>query len=103
MRVLGLALTAIFLATPALAGDCDPIPILSVAMHTDTEGGVYVPMTVSGRTVNMLVDTMSIDSMLTRATVQQLGLTPVSLGTDYLVMFGGEKITHYATARGIEF
>jgi len=96
-------LAAILFATPAVAGDCDPLPIVSVAMRTDSEGGAYVPMTVSGRTVNMLLDTMSIDSMLTRATVQELGLSPVSLGNDYLVMFGGEKITHYATAHGIEF
>jgi predicted aspartyl protease len=105
MRPLAPAIAAIlhFAAPAAVAGDCDPLPILSVAMHTDSEGGVYVPMTISGRSVNMLIDTMSIDSMLTRSTVHALGLNPVSLGNDYLVMFGGEKITHYATAHGIDF
>lgn len=94
---------AILVTTAAAAGGCDPLRIVSVALRTDSEGGVYVPMTISGRTVNMLVDTMSIDSMLTRSTVRDLGLAPVSLGNDYLVMFGGEKVTHYATAHGIDF
>jgi len=104
MRLFFILSAAILFASPAaIAGECDPIPILSVTMHTDSEGGVYVPMTISGRSVNMLIDTMSIDSMLTRSTVHALGLSPVSLGDDYLVMFGGEKITHYAAARGIDF
>ncbi len=87
----------------AAAGDCAPRKIVSVAMHTDAEGGVYVPMTIGGHTVNMLIDTMSIDSMLTRSTAAALGLTPLSLGKNYLVMFGGQRIDRYVTAYGIDF
>lgn len=94
---------ALFVPFAAAAGDCAPRKIVSVEMRTDAEGGAYVPMTIAGRTVNMLIDTMSIDSMLTRSTVAALGLTPVSLGKNYLVMFGGEKIDRYVTAHGIDF
>jgi predicted aspartyl protease len=104
MVKLAVALAAtLLLIAPAAANDCAPLPIVSVALRTDSEGGVYVPMTVSGRTVNMLVDTMSIDSMLTRSAVRDLGLNPVHLDKAPLVMFGGERIDHYVTAHGIEF
>jgi len=104
MRFCHLAAAAVVLAaTPAAADDCSLIRIVSVEMQVDAEGGVTVPMTVSGRTVNMLVATMSIDSMLTRSTAAALGLSPVSLGHDYLVMFGGHRIDSYVTAHGIDF
>ena len=51
MRFCHLAAAAVVLAaTPAAADDCSLIRIVSVEMQVDAEGGVTVPMTVSGRT-----------------------------------------------------
>jgi predicted aspartyl protease len=103
-RLVGAVALLLAAATPVLADDtCHLIRITSLDMNIDEEGGTYVPMTIGGQSVNLLIDTGGIDSMLTRTAVNTLGLHPTSLDGRYVVLFGGQRIDHYALALNIVF
>ena len=99
----GIAVLLLGCATPALADDtCHLQLVTSLAMGIDRDGGVYVPMTVAGKQVNLLIDTGGIDSMLDRSTVDMLGLRKDAMGGGiHMTMFGGARIDSYATAHDI--
>ena len=101
--LVGLAALFLSVATPALAGvECNLRLVTSLPMGIDQAGGVYVPMQIDGRSVNLLVDTGGLDSMLTGETVKALGLDTVAFGAGrYLQVFGGRRIYGYATGRNI--
>jgi len=61
----------------------------------NSAGGVSVPITISGQSVSLLVDTGAIFSMLTEETVQRLGLKKFNTFGSGETMFGGKKIVYY--------
>jgi predicted aspartyl protease len=50
------------------------LQLAKLDMRYDASGGAYVPMTISGTAVNLLIDTGGVESMLTPSTAQALGL-----------------------------
>lgn len=102
-RLLALAVLCLGVASPALADDgCHLRLVTSISMGIDDSGGVYVPMTIGGQQIKLLIDTAGIDSMLTANTVKVLGLptAPLAFG-NYVTMFGGARIDHYATGHDV--
>ena len=100
MRII-LAAAALFLAVaaPASADDnCRLIQIAVLDMGTTASGSVFVPMTIAGKSVNLVIDTGGIFSMLSDETVQRLGLKKRPAFSASVVMFGGERITQYTEA-----
>jgi len=102
-----LAMLALLVgASPLAAGaeDCRLHIAASVTMGIDEAGGVYLPMSIGSNTVNLLVDTGGLDSMLSDAAVAKLGLSTQVLGAGiHVTMFGGKRIDRYATARDVVF
>ena len=95
-------LAALLTLRPALAGEpCVPTRAASMAMSTDDSGGVYVPMTIGTRKVNLLIDTGGIDSMLTVATVQSFNLPVGRVRGVRVTMFGGVPIEYLTEASNI--
>jgi predicted aspartyl protease len=102
MRKL-LAAAALFLAaiSPAAGEDCRLVQVAMLDMGTDSSGSVYVPMIIGGQSVNMLIDTGGIFSMLTEDSVQRLGLKKLPAFDASVVMFGGKRITQYTEAHDV--
>lgn len=94
-------------ALPANAEEsCRLLQMAVLDMTVDAGGGVDVPMTVSGQSVNMLVDTGGIFTMLTEQTVKRLGLKKLLPSTSFfeghILMFGGKKIDSYTEAHDVD-
>jgi predicted aspartyl protease len=83
-------------ASPALAEDqCKLVKIASLDIGTDEYGGTYVPMTIAGHKLNLLVDTGGIYSMLTEKTVKDLALQEEYASRLHMHMYGGAVIDRY--------
>jgi predicted aspartyl protease len=92
------------LAAPCAAADNEPCSLVRAAsldMATDPGGGQVVPMTIGGRTANLLVDTGGIDSMLTQSFVASLNLRVAPLPGRYVTMFGGYRLDRFAVGHDI--
>jgi predicted aspartyl protease len=98
-----VAAAAVFaLAVPARADDACHLYRASQMEMSLGDDGVSVPMTVSGRRVNLLIDTGGVYSMLTEDVVSSLGLEKFRIDTIDITMWGGANIHHYVTAKNIE-
>jgi predicted aspartyl protease len=98
------ALAAILLGTTSSAyakSKCKFTPIGSFEMHTDRSGGVYVPIQVGGRNVNLLIDTGGVVSMLTKSTIDTLSLPVQAIVGKRIVMIGGTFIESSVIAHDI--
>ena len=108
LRRFTLALVALAgLSAPCAAADNEPCTLTRAAsldVSTDSSGGQVVPMTIGGRTANLLVDTGGIDSMLTQSFVDSLHLrvAPLPRG-NRVVMFGGYRLDRFAVGHDIDF
>ena len=78
--LLAISCAAIF-ATPAAAAECGPLQIISSLPMTPLGPGnvVTVPVTVSDHSMPFLVDTGSLNTIVTRRTVRELNLSPVKV------------------------
>jgi len=99
-----LATLLAFSADCAAADDnsCTLVRAASLDMSTDPVGGPIVPLTIGGQTVNLLIDTEGIDSMLTKSVVETLKLVKQSIFGSRIVMFGGDRIDSWTIARDID-
>jgi predicted aspartyl protease len=106
LRCAALTLAALmaFSTVCAAADDnsCTIVRAASLDMSTDAFGGPVVPLTVGGQSVNLLIDTGGIDSMLTESTVANLKLMKQSIYGARVVMFGGDRIVSWTSARDID-
>jgi predicted aspartyl protease len=103
-RWIATAFVSLALLVPiaARADDaCHLYRVTSLDMTIDSAGGANIPVSIAGHTVNLLVDTGGVYSMLTEATVASLGLKeePVSGG---FMLFGGVKLDHMVTAQDFQ-
>ena len=98
-KILAAAALLLAAAAPASAADnCRLIQIAALDMGTAASGSVFVPMTISGKNVNLVIDTGGIFSMLTDESVQRLGLKKQPAFGAAVVMFGGRRISQYVEA-----
>jgi predicted aspartyl protease len=104
MKTLAICFTLLLAGTPALAqSNCGLTRTASIDLNFDNAGGVYVPMKISGTTVNLLVDTGGAGSMLTDKAVDALKLDRIMMDrSTWLVMFGGEVLKYYAQPRDVD-
>lgn len=99
MAVAGLAANGAY----AAGQSCRIVHAAEMSMGSDEVGGVVVPMDISGQTVHLLVDTGGVLSMLTKSTVDKLGLPNSAMAPGrYFSMFGGQKIDHFSTAYDVD-
>jgi len=102
MRLLHSLIALLLLASPAVADDsCRLVRMAAFDMNIDSAGGVYVPITISGLSVNLLIDTGGIFTMLTDQSVQKLGLNRLNTFGSRETMFGGKKIEYYVETRDV--
>lgn len=108
MRMLALSLVlAALTVLPARAdSQCHLVQAASVPMTIDDSGRITIPMTVSGKPVDMMVDTGTPMSLLTYGTARDLGLNIKNAdlgapGVWTFQMFGGLTITQYTKASDI--
>jgi predicted aspartyl protease len=99
-----IALAALGFASPGLADakPCGLVRAASLDMTTDSAGGVSVPMSIAGQTVNLLIATGGIDSMLTVSAVESLKLKPRSIYRREAILFGGAVLDQQATAYNVD-
>jgi predicted aspartyl protease len=102
--LLGIAALA-FLALPARADDaCTLGRVTTLDMGSHPGGGVEVPIEIGGRSIDLLVDTGGVYSMLTEATVASLGLRKQEFTSGiYFKMFGGKRIDRFVEAHDVLF
>ncbi len=99
--VLSLALIVALAPDSASAGPCNLMRIAAIDMGFDDASNPYVPMTISGQTVNMLIDTGGIFSMLSEQSVAMLGLEKLPVFDSQVKMFGGYRVTEYVEAKDV--
>jgi predicted aspartyl protease len=90
-------------ASARAAETCGLIETASLDMGVDTDGRVYVPMTISGHQENMLVDTAGVFSMLLPRTVDEIGLQRqtanlVDANSHFVRMYGGAVVKQFVVA-----
>jgi predicted aspartyl protease len=103
-RIAAFAVILLSVTSPVFAKtQCNWTPIASLDMQTDRSGGLYVTVSVGGRTVNLLIDTGGIFSMLTQSTISALSLQTQPIVGKHIVMIGGTHIENYVSARNINF
>ncbi len=105
LRLSPLFLAAM-IATPVLAADepCRLVRVAQVDMSIDASGRVNVPMSVGGQTLNMLIDTGGVNSLLTTAAATALSLHPQYIRSDLRIMnFGGYRIDQFVEAHDVLF
>ena len=90
-----------FTPSAQAAGKCQLQLMASFDMGTDETGAVYIPMSVGGQKVNMLIDTGAVDTMLTESAVAKLGLPSKLIGEEEGVVYGGTHINRYTDAHDI--
>jgi predicted aspartyl protease len=79
-------------ASRTLADDpCHLVRMAAFDLSIDSAGGAYVPITIAGQTVNMLIDTGGIFTMLTEQSVEKLGLKRKNTFGSGEIMFGGKR------------
>jgi predicted aspartyl protease len=99
LGLTGLALSA----SDAAAADAAPCKLKvysTLAITTDQNGMVQVPVTVAGQTVNFIVDTGSGFTAIREALAHKLGLQFIGLEAQRLRMFDGTDIAYGAEAPG---
>jgi len=97
-----LIMSMLLLASPAVADDsCHLVRMAAFDITINSAGGVSVSSTISGQSVNLLVDTGAIFSMLTEQSVQQLGLKKLRAFSSGEAMFGGKKIDYYVETNDV--
>jgi predicted aspartyl protease len=103
MRIFAyLFMSLLALASPAFADDaCHLVRMAAFDTNIDAAGGVYVPITISGQSVNLLIDTGGIFTMLTEQSVQRLGLSKHNTFGSGEEMFGGRKIEFYVDTNDV--
>ncbi|MEJ0028688.1 MAG: aspartyl protease family protein [Rhizomicrobium sp.] len=90
--------------TPAWPDEtCTLYRIATVDMGIDAGGRMTVPMTVGGQTVNMLVDTGGLDTMLSESVVASLGLHKSRIWNTRITIYGGTPVEFFAEAHDISF
>ena len=102
---LALSLLCLGAAAPALADDesCHLTRVAQLDMMIDGSGRIDVPMQVGGQTLNLMIDTGGVNSMLDQSTVETLGLHPEIFNSVRVVGFGGIHIDRFVTAHDISF
>ncbi len=90
-------------AAPALGNACHLSRVAQVPMSVDLTGRINVPMTVAGKSLNMLIDTGAVLTGLTQSTVDTLGLSSERLTELVTTGIGGYRIDHVVSARDIVF
>ena len=96
MRTLKFLILMSMLTLPAQADDsCRLVRMAAFDMNVDVAGGVVVPITISGQSVNLLIDTGGIFTMLTDQSVQKLGLKRLNTFGSGEMFFGGKKVLYY--------
>jgi predicted aspartyl protease len=108
-KLLVLVPVILAVAFPAKAAsvftddECKLEQVASLDMTIDSTGRILVPMTISGKTENMLIDTGAAISLLTRDTAKSLNLY-IGYGVGHRVFqfFGGAFVTQAATATNVE-
>lgn len=95
---LGAGALLLAFCVPAQAEkSCQIVHAAGVEMSVDRFGGAVVPMTLEGKSVNMLVDTGGVLSMLTPETVKSIGARATSMPTGLALLgYGGNRISHIA-------
>jgi len=102
-RIPAAASLALLFVTPGLAADdCHLYRLASIDMTIGADGGVNVPMSVSGKDLNVLVDTGGVLSSLTDSFAAELGLRKEPLTRVKFMMFGGKAITQFVSAKDIK-
>jgi predicted aspartyl protease len=105
IRRIALALATLSLvlhASPGVADDsCRLVRMAAFDIDINSGGGVSVPITISGQSVSLLVDTGAIFSMLTEETVQRLGLQKLNTFGSGETMFGGKKVVFYVEPKDV--
>lgn len=99
-----LTLIIAFCATWSAAArsqNCVLPQLTKLDMKYDAGGGAYVPMTISGREVNLLIDTGGIESMLTWNVAQSLGLKAFYQASSS-IGFGGSQVYNAVNAPNIK-
>lgn len=92
----------VLLTLPARADDsCRLVRMAAFDIDINSAGGVSVPITISGQSVSLLVDTGAIFSMLTEETVQRLGLKKLNTFGSGIMMFGGKKVVFYVEPKDV--
>jgi len=96
------AATFLSIVTPAFGkSKCRATPVASLDMHTIGAGGIYVPIQVGGKTINLLIDTGGVLSMLTQSTINALSLPTKAVVDKHIVMIGGTFIEKSVTAHDV--
>lgn len=85
----------------ASADDCNLARIAALDINLDEGGDPYVPMTISGQKINLLIDTGGIFSMMTEQSAQLLDLKELPAFGSGEEMFGGKSIKKFVEARDI--
>src|SRR5262249_32407021 len=75
--------------------------LATIDMTLDRQGRPQVVASMEGKDLPMLIDTGSTYSMVTRQTVDQLGLRPQHLPQNLFHMVSGEGITSMASAHNL--
>jgi predicted aspartyl protease len=104
MKIIVCTLCALLAATTSYAADsrpCQLIEAASLAMSVAPSGRLYVPMTVEGKSINMMIDTGNIGSMLTNDAAKKLDLHPLQFALSRIQMYGGKKVDYYVDARNV--
>ena len=95
--------TLLMLISPASADDsCRLVRMAAFDIDINSAGGVSVPITISGQSVSLLVDTGAIFSMLTEQSVQQLELKKLRAFDSREAMFGGRKVDFYVETHDVD-
>ncbi|MEI9988780.1 MAG: retropepsin-like aspartic protease [Rhizomicrobium sp.] len=90
--------------TPAWPGEtCTLYRIATMDMGIDAGGRMTVPMTVGGQTVNMLVDTGGLNTMLSESVVSSLGLHKTRILNARITIYGGTPVDYFTEAHDISF
>lgn len=105
MRAAAAFLVTIVLTSSAvLAADdkCQLVEMASFNLGLDGAGRPYVPMSVAGQTLNMLVDTGGVATMMADNAVQRLGLNVLQMNEESRLRgFRGTKMDHYTVGHDI--
>jgi hypothetical protein len=96
-----LALVALALRPVQAEETCELHQVFKVDMTLLRDGRESVPMSVGGQTVNMLIDTGGLFSMLTPPSVVALGYPPLIIPSARITQYGGLRIDHYVRAQDV--
>jgi predicted aspartyl protease len=93
VTLTGAATTGI--ATAQEQEKCQLMRAATFDMAMDPGGRVNVPIAIDGQNVNLLIDTGGYASMLSRATVDKLGFTPIAVDGRLATFYGGKIVDKY--------